>query len=174
MNKGKYGEYAMFAVIALIIGVAGVLITSENNSDGQAVQPPQTTATEKSSATTLQGKTQAEVGEYVAIPLSEISANLRKYTYSDGGKQIRYLVVLGSDGAPRTALDGCVVCGGAKGYRQQGDDVVCNNCGLHFKIDDLGSLNSGSGCWPIQLEHTVSDGKILIAKKDLIAGEYLF
>ena len=43
------------------------------------------------------------------------------------------------DGSIRTALDACVACNHAKlGYRQEGDLVVCNNCGMGFKPTDIG------------------------------------
>jgi uncharacterized membrane protein len=107
-------------------------------------------------------------GEYVSLPLGEVSAQIKKFNYETGGKSIRYLVVLGSDGVPRTAIDGCDSCGTERGYSQSGSDLVCNVCGQHFPIDELGKGNViGGGCMPIYLPNTVKGGSVLIKKSDL-------
>ena len=59
-------------------------------------------------------------GGYVSIQLSDLSNEVKFYEYDDNGVKIRYFAVLGSDGEPRTAFDACDVCGGYKGYRQEG------------------------------------------------------
>jgi uncharacterized membrane protein len=75
----------------------------------------------------------------------------------------------------RTAFDACEVCYNAnKGYSQVGSDMICNNCGLSFKIDGLGTSNKGSGCWPAYLPNEVKGDNVVIKKSDLEAGAYLF
>ncbi len=111
----------------------------------------------------------------VKIPLSEISTTAKYYTYDSGGIAIKYFAVKGSDGKVRTAFDACEVCYRAKkGYSQVGSSMKCNNCGLQFRIDDLGTMNKGSGCWPAYLPNEVSGSSIIIKKTDLDKGAYLF
>jgi len=112
--------------------------------------------------------------DYVSIPLADLSSKANFYEYDDSGVAIRYFAVLGSDGNPRTAFDACDVCGGYKGYSQQGDDMVCNNCGLHFSIDDLGTKNYGGGCWPSHLQHEVKGDSLIIKVTDLAEGRIRF
>ncbi len=112
--------------------------------------------------------------EYVSIPLSDVSDSMQKYTYNANGVNVVYFAVLGSDGELRTAFDACDVCGGYKGYRQQGDDVVCNNCGRFFSIDDIGTKNSPGGCWPSKLNHNIEGDNILINKNELANGRHRF
>jgi uncharacterized membrane protein len=113
-------------------------------------------------------------GEYIKIPLSEISDEAKFYTLEDGGVEINYFVVLGSDGEPRTAFDACDVCGGSKGYRQDGTDIICNNCGKVFRIDGLGTKNRGSGCWPSYLPHEIKGDNLLIKISDITEGKHRF
>jgi len=106
-------------------------------------------------------------GEYVKIPLSDISSKVKFYSFDDDGVDIDYFTVLGSDGEPRTAFDACDVCGGHKGYRQDGTDIICNNCGKVFRIDGLGTQNTGSGCWPSYLPHKIEGDNLLIKISDI-------
>jgi uncharacterized membrane protein len=115
------------------------------------------------------------VTDSVWISLSDISENAGFYEYDSGGVKVKYIAVKGSDGVVRTAFDACEVCYRAKkGYSQAGTDLVCNNCGLKFAIDGLGTKNKGQGCWPAYLPNEVKDGKAHIKKADLDAGSYLF
>ncbi|MBU0532879.1 DUF2318 domain-containing protein [Candidatus Micrarchaeota archaeon] len=111
----------------------------------------------------------------ISIPLSEITETVKYYQYDAGGVAVRYFAVLGSDGVVRTAFDACEVCyRSGKGYTQVGSDVRCNNCGLSFEIDELGTKNKGNGCWPAYLPHQTNNDKVLIKKSDLEAGSYMF
>ncbi len=116
----------------------------------------------------------ADTSGYVNIPLSDLSNKVQFYTYDDNGVKINYFAVLGSDEKPRTAFDACDVCGGYKGYEQQGRDIACRNCGRVFSIDGLGTKNKGFGCWPSYLPHKVEGNNILIKASDLKAGRKRF
>jgi uncharacterized membrane protein len=111
----------------------------------------------------------------VVIPVSSVTETVLHYEYDVSGTKVRYFAVKGSDGVVRTAFDACEVCYRAdKGYSQVGSDVLCNNCGLRFKIDGLGTKNKGSGCWPAYLPNEVNGDQVVIKKSDLEAGAYLF
>ena len=112
--------------------------------------------------------------DYVNIPLSEVTDTVKFYTFNDGGVNIKYFAVLGSDGKPRIAFDACDVCGGYKGYRQTGNDITCNNCGKVFSIDGLGTKNKGYGCWPSYLPNEEKGKDILIKISDLEEGRQRF
>jgi uncharacterized membrane protein len=113
-------------------------------------------------------------GEYVTIPLTELSEDVKFYSFDDNGVEINYFAVLGSDGELRTAFDACDVCGGSKGYAQDGTDITCRSCGRSFKIDGLGTQNKGSGCWPSYLPHKIEDNNLLIKISDIKGGKYQF
>ena len=112
--------------------------------------------------------------DVVSIPISDLSEEVSFYEHKVGSVTIRYFAVKGTDGEVRTAFDACDVCGGSKGYKQQGTDIVCNNCGRVFDIDGLGTENKGYGCWPSYLPHTVKGDNILINVKDIVDGRHRF
>lgn len=121
------------------------------------------------------GRTVAESAEgYVSIPVSEVSTQVGFYSLENSGVKINYFAVLGSDGKPRTAFDACDVCGGYKGYQQQGSDIKCGKCGRVFSIDGLGTKNKGYGCWPSYLPHEVRGDDILIKISDIKDGRKRF
>ena len=106
------------------------------------------------------------------IPLSEISEQA-KYYEVDG---IRFFVVQAADGSIKTAFDACDICyGSKKGYSQQGDMMVCNNCGNRYPISGLGTENlRGGGCWPGYLPSKISGDNLVIKQSDIEKGGYRF
>lgn len=111
---------------------------------------------------------------HIRIPISEISSQIKNYSYDADGIKVNYFVVKGSDGEVRAAFDACDVCGGYKGYRQKGNDVICNNCGRFFSIQDIGTKNRGGGCWPSYLSNKIEGNNILIKKSELAEGAFRF
>jgi uncharacterized membrane protein len=110
------------------------------------------------------------------IPLAEISETASYYEYDVGGTTVRFFAIKASDGSVRTAFDACDVCfDRKKGYRQEGNMMVCNNCGNKYPIDGLGTENKrGGGCWPGYLPSKIVGDKLMIEGKDLKSGEYRF
>ncbi|MBL7170009.1 MAG: DUF2318 domain-containing protein [Candidatus Aenigmarchaeota archaeon] len=118
------------------------------------------------------GKAALSDDEVVKIPLSDISEAAKFYEYDS----IRYFVVLAKDGSIKTAFDACDVCyRSRKGYRQEGSDMICNNCGLSFRIDGLGTKNKNpGGCWPGYLPNKIENDNLVIKKSDLESGKFRF
>ena len=110
----------------------------------------------------------------VKIPVTEITNTAKFFTFETAGTTIKYFAVRGTDGKIRTAFDACDVCGGYKGYRQQGNDMICNNCGRYFNIDDIGTKNTGGGCWPSYLNHEIEGEYIVIDKNELVTSKWRF
>jgi uncharacterized membrane protein len=110
----------------------------------------------------------------VTVPVSDVSTTARYYEFSDGATTIRFFAVLGADKKPRVAFDACEVCGGRLGYEQRGTDIRCRVCGRVFRIDDIGTENRTSGCWPSYLPYSVKGANIVIKAADLKNGKALF
>jgi uncharacterized membrane protein len=80
------------------------------------------------------------------------------------GKTVRFFVVKSTDGVVRAALDACVACFAAKkGYHQEGEFMVCNNCGQKFHTSKINEIKGG--CNPIPLDR-VNDGKTVAISLD--------
>src|ERR1044071_8377539 len=126
-------------------------------------------------ATTVAGNGAAKAAaEGVSVPLSELSGKARFYEYkAASGKTVRFFAVKSSDGVYRAALDACDTCFAAKkGYTQEGDDMVCNNCGMHFPSAKVNEVKGG--CNPVGLERKVAGDTLNISAKELEAGTSYF
>ncbi|MEM4137855.1 MAG: DUF2318 domain-containing protein [Candidatus Anstonellaceae archaeon] len=117
-----------------------------------------------------------DLDKYIVIPLQEISTKAKWYNYSFSGKNIRFFVLKTSSGSIKAAFDACDVCYlSNKGYRQEGNFMVCNNCGNKFPIEQLGKENNLSGgCWPGYLKFRILGDYLLIEKSILEEGSWRF
>ena len=113
-------------------------------------------------------------GGDVSIPVANLGAKARFYEYkAASGKTVRFFAVRSSDGAYRAALDACDVCFAAKkGYSQDGDDMVCNNCGNRFHSAQINEVHGG--CNPVGLARKVAGDKLTISARELEAGAGYF
>lgn len=91
------------------------------------------------------------------------------YIYRFKDASVRFLVMQSSDGVFRAAFDGCVICYRAKkGFHQEGDFTVCNNCGNRYPSV---KINTETGrCNPIPLNRVTRNGRVIISTADLQAG----
>ncbi len=111
----------------------------------------------------------------VTIPVSKVSDGKAHYfKLAEGGKEITFFIVKGSDGALHTAFDACDACyREKKGYEQQGDKMVCKNCNMKFNVNRIGSASTG-GCNPSFLPARVDAGNVSISVSDLKGGARFF
>lgn len=114
--------------------------------------------------------------EEFSYPVSDFDDGKAKYfSYkSPRGLNIRYFIIKSSDGVIRAAFDSCDTCWAAgKGYRQEGDYMVCNNCGLKFASVRINEVKGG--CNPAPLTRKVQGDMVVIEVDDLVKeGSFYF
>jgi uncharacterized membrane protein len=97
----------------------------------------------------------------------------RHFQHMAGEFNIKYFVLKSSDGVIRAAFDACDVCWPAgKGYYQEGDHMVCRNCGRRFASVLVNEVKGG--CNPAPLNRRVENGKVIIEVKDILDGRQYF
>lgn len=91
------------------------------------------------------------VGTDLVIPVSELSETIRIYPVTVDGLQMEVMAAKDSDGTVRTAFNTCQVCNGSRKayFAEEGDHVVCQNCGNSFGREDVGVLSGGCNPYPI-------------------------
>ena len=110
----------------------------------------------------------------ISLPISLFEdGKARHFELPDGKLTIRYFILKSSDGIIRAAFDACDVCWPAgKGYYQEGDNMVCRNCGRRFASVQVNEVKGG--CNPAPLNRNVVDGKVIIQIKDILDGKQYF
>lgn len=110
----------------------------------------------------------------VAIPVSDVAdGDAHFYSYDAGGKAVKFFVMKSGDGIIRAAFDACDVCfAEKKGYTQDGEFMVCNNCGQRFHSARINEVKGG--CNPSPLAREYDAHNVTIKAADLAAGAGYF
>lgn len=91
------------------------------------------------------------------------------YTYMHENRPIEFFVLKSKDGIVRAAFNACDVCFAARrGYSQDGEVMVCNNCGQRFPANQINVLKGG--CNPSPLQRTVEGDSLVIQVEDIVEG----
>jgi len=91
--------------------------------------------------------------------------NLHFYTADVDRTTIRFMVIHRSNDYA-VALDACQICG-AKGYKQEGQNVICRNCGAVIYIPSIGEKG---GCNPIPVKSRIEGGEVVVDLTDLASS----
>jgi len=113
----------------------------------------------------------------LVIQKSEVSEIARFYPYKAGKTSMEVLAVKASDGTIRTAFNTCQVCfdSGRGYYKQQGDELICQNCGNRFRLDQIEVIKGGCNPVPIMSDNkTEDDTNIVISQAFLAENKGLF
>lgn len=115
-----------------------------------------------------------ETANAVKIPLKTLDSGKTLFlSQESNGRQLYYFALKSRDGAYRAALDACDVCFKSnRGYRQEGDLMVCNNCGQTFPSNRIGEIKGG--CNPHPLARGIEGQYLVIRKADIVAGKDYF
>ncbi len=113
-------------------------------------------------------------GSTVTIPVAQVSdGKAHFFSYRSGDAHVDFFVLKSDDGVIRAAFDACDVCYHAKqGYRQDGDSMICNNCGMKFRSDMINEVKGG--CNPAPIQRSLADGQLVIAAAELAQGGKYF
>ena len=162
-RKSGYLIPAIFAVL-LVAGVAGgyLAFTGKTNSPIKATVE----GGQKIAQPTADG--------LVTYPVEMFDdGQARHFDFNAGKHTIRYFIIKSSDGVIRAAFDACDVCWpSGKGYFQEGDKMVCRNCGRKFASVLVNEVKGG--CNPAPLNRRVENGKVVIEVKDILDGRQYF
>jgi hypothetical protein len=110
----------------------------------------------------------------VRLPLATFADyRAHHYTYMHEGAPIEFFVLKSQDGVVRAAFNACDVCyASKKGYTQDGEVMICNNCGRRFPADQINVVHGG--CNPSPLTRTEEGDTLVIPVEGIIAGAGYF
>lgn len=110
----------------------------------------------------------------VTYPLTLFAdGQARHFDFHNGNATIRYFILKSADGVIRAAFDACDVCWPeGKGYYQEGDTMVCRNCGRRFDSVRINEVKGG--CNPAPLNRSVEGDQLVIKVDDILEGKPYF
>lgn len=128
------------------------------------------------SGSAFAGATITETGDLV-ITKAEITATATFYQYRLDNLLMEVLALRAPDGSVRTAFNTCQVCynSGRGYYVQQGEYLVCQNCGNRFRSSQV-ELARG-GCNPLGITKDMkieTSTTITIPKADFVQARQYF
>lgn len=98
----------------------------------------------------------------------------RFYRYQGQHGAIDFFLVKSQDGIIRAAFDSCDVCyKELKGYRQEGPEMVCNNCDQRFKTNLVNVVKGGCNPAPLERQQVGSEVVITTAALEKGAGYFV-
>lgn len=168
-------------LIGILTGTMAILISGcSNNSSSQSIKNTSTSA--NTQAASSENTTASDIATtavdsavsvtsikkdgYLAIPIAGLSQTASFYKADLDGTEVELVALKDSKGNLRTAFNACQVCysSGRGYYRQEGEYLVCQNCGNSFTIDQVGIASGGCNPWPIlDSDRTVTDDEIQIS-----------
>jgi uncharacterized membrane protein len=110
----------------------------------------------------------------VRLPVAQFEdGEARHFDHQFDGLTVRYFIVKSSDGVVRAAFDACDVCWPAgKGYVQEGDVMICRNCGRRFASTQINEVKGG--CNPAPLKRVIDGDQLVIQVADIAEGKSYF
>lgn len=110
-------------------------------------------------------------GGNLTITKANITEKATFFPYQAGNTKMEVVAVKAPDGTIRTAFNTCQVCfDSGKGYYvQEGDELVCQNCGNRFKISDVEIVKGGCNPVPIFKENKQEDATNIVLAADFMS-----
>ena len=107
------------------------------------------------------------------IPIKKVNDGKAHYYRAKAadGIMVEFFVIKSRDGVIRAAVDSCDVCyRSGKGYVQDGDVMVCTNCGRRFATDRINEVKGG--CNPAPLNRVVEGKNLVISMADINSNSW--
>lgn len=110
----------------------------------------------------------------VTIPVEDVDdGEAHYYAFKKDGHEVKFFLIRSNDGVIRAAFDACDVCfREKKGYDQDGEFMVCNNCGMRFHSSRINEVKGG--CNPSPLDRENDGTNIRIKESSIMSGRGYF
>ncbi|NLL76421.1 MAG: DUF2318 domain-containing protein [Clostridiales bacterium] len=171
-GNGKKEKRYVKGIVCIVLVLLPTLILTACGQKNNAVLEDESTAgnlaTEESMAST---------GEDLVIPVADITENSSFYPVEVDGVAMEVIAVKAEDGSIRTAFNTCQVCfdSGRGYYKQEGNMLVCQNCGNQFSMDRVEVEAGGCNPWPIfDKDQIITEESITIPYSFLQESEQIF
>ena len=180
-DKKEGGVNNIIIIVVAVIAVGSIIYFVKGKDRNIYTESPKATnvqynnqsntGSNKAAVKQVSQNTSTKVVEYDTKLFADGKA--KYFQYRDGNTLIKYFILKSSDGIIRAAFDACDVCWReGKGYQQQGDNMVCRNCGQRFASVLVNEVKGG--CNPAPLKRAIQGNKLVIRVSDIQEGGMYF
>jgi len=165
-KQNKWMRPTVITAAIAVIAVIGILAVKGSGAKGEAANK----AAQAPAAAVSVTVAPAANGDLI-IAISDISSTAKFYPVEIDGTKLEVIAVKAPDGTIRTAFNTCQVCysSGRGYYKQEGNVLVCQNCGNRFGMDQVEVLSGGCNPVPIFPENKTVDATNITISKDFLA-----
>lgn len=172
LNSSSGKKFSPVHFLAIGVIIAACIIAVALNSDSKKIANNSVTSPQTSQGETM-NVSQNDTNEFSYDASIFNDRKAKYYQYQHGKILIKYFILKSQDGQIRAAFDACDVCWPeGKGYAQDGDEMICRNCGQRFPSNKINIVKGG--CNPSPLNISVQNGKVIIKTADIIQGSRYF
>ena len=171
-TKVKVSErlrYGVMSILALVIIVGVSMLSKKDEVKDNVISANGLVQNTKETILSEEGD--------LIIPIEEVSEEANFYSLQIDGTKLEVLAVKAPDGTIRTAFNTCQICfsSGRGYYVQEGDTLVCQNCGNRFKTSDVEIARGGCNPIPIsEADKVVDENNITISSDFLSEASAMF
>ncbi len=176
-NTKKPSPKPAFYILGALVLALAILGAALASGTGTVTPAPAVLPPVQGETTASPAVTPAVVTEDYVIPVAGITETAIFYPIVVDGVEMELFAVKAPDGTIRTAFNTCQVCydSGRGYYVQEGDTLVCQNCGNRFKTSDVEKVRGGCNPLPIVEEYkTVDENNITFPYELLQAAKEFF
>ncbi len=164
--KKLFGSFNIKKLAVIIVAVVAVVIVGGGYLNQKGQDSDNTGNTIKK-----------VVDSNLVIQTKSVTDKPSFYPVKIDGTDMEVIAVKASDGTIRTAFNTCQVCNNSgKGYyKVEGNQLVCQNCGNRFGMDDVEVIKGNCNPVPLTKEFkTVNEDTITVSKDILKQATALF
>jgi uncharacterized membrane protein len=162
---------------ALAVVILAVVLLSRPGASTALPNDAVNNPTAQTSASTVNTNAPADQNGDLVIQIKDITQTAAFYPVTVDGVKMEAFAVKAPDGTIRTALNTCQVCydSGRGYYKQEGDVLVCQNCGNRFRTCDVEKVKGGCNPVPIlEEDKVVTENTITVPVEFLQKAKVLF
>lgn len=103
----------------------------------------------------------------ITIKKSQLSKDATYINYKAGDITVQLIAVIADDNTYRLSFNTCQNCNPSPKafFAQKGKNLVCQNCGNLFTMNDVGAASYG--CNPAMISYTQTDSELIVSTEIL-------
>lgn len=166
-NQKKKNKWMLPTIIAAAV-IVGVLAAVNLNTGAAPSAVPLESPGQSAAGVSSPSE---DNGPGITINKKDITSTATFIPYQIRSTKMEVIAVKADDGTIRTSLNTCQVCwdSGRGYYKQQGNELVCQNCGNRFNINQIEKQKNGCNPVPISEDQKTENTDTVTVTGDTLA-----